>query len=222
MAPFDPSDDLFLEWIHGWALTRGVAPPTPHADGFRIAVGLPEQAARYVFPGPSTTIVELGATLTQPWVFIKAFATSAQLRALLPDTWRLEDLHTMMTCDARRFAGDGRVPDGYRLEVDDATAATRQAHVRIVAADGTLAASGHIALGTRLAIYDRILTEPAHQRRGLASALMHALQALAHDAGRHAGVLVATDAGRALYETLGWRLHSPWAGAVIPGPPAAG
>jgi GNAT superfamily N-acetyltransferase len=90
--------------------------------------------------------------------------------------------------------------------------------VRIAAPDGTLAASGHLALGDRRAIYDRIVTEPAHQRRGLGRAVMQALQALGRAHGRREGVLVATDAGRALYESLGWHLHSPWAGAVIPGP----
>jgi len=221
MTPIAPSDDLFLEWIHGWALTRGAPAPVAHADGFHISVGLPTQAGRYVFPGPSAAIGALGATLTAPWVYIKARATSGQLRALLPEAWRIEELHWMMACDERPFPGRPDVPDGYMLQVDDATAATRQGHVRVLSPDGGLAASGHVALGTRLAIYDRIVTEPAHQRRGLGRALMHALQALARDAGRPAGVLVATDAGRALYETLGWRVQSPWAGAVIPGPEAA-
>lgn len=72
----------------------------------------------------------------------------------------------------------------------------------------------------RFAIYDRIVTEPAHQRRGLGRAVMHALQAIARAHGRHANVLVASAQGRALYETLGWRLHAPWATAVIPGPDA--
>ncbi len=211
-------DDYFLAWIRGWALTREVDPPVPHADGFHIAVGLPRQAARYVFASPSPAIAELGESITQPWIYIKAYATSEQLRALLPDRWRIEELHYMMTCDARPFPGSGEVPAGYSVDVDDAAAATGRGHVRVVAPDGTLAASGHVALGERLAIYDRIVTEPAHQRRGLGRAVMHALQALARAHGRREGVLVATDQGRALYEAIGWRLHSPWAGAVIPGP----
>ena len=211
-------DEFFLAWIRGWALTREVEPPVAHADGFRIAVGLPRQAARHVFPRPSPAIADLGESITQPWVYIKACATSEQLRALLPDRWRIEDLHYMMTCEARPFPGSGDVPAGYCLEVDDAAAATRQGHVRVVAPDGTLAASGHVALDARLAIYDRIVTEQAHQRRGLGRAVMHVLQALARAHGRREGVLVATDQGRALYESLGWRVHSPWAGAVIPGP----
>jgi GNAT superfamily N-acetyltransferase len=212
--------EFFLAWIRGWALTREVAPPVAHADGFRITVGLARQAARYVFPGPSPAIAGLGESITQPWVYIKAFATSEQLRALLPDRWRIEDLHYMMTCDEQPFPGAGDVPQGYALVVEDTAAATGLGHVRITAPDGTVAASGHLALDVRLAIYDRIVTDPAHQRRGLGRAVMHALQALARTHGRREGVLVATDQGRALYETLGWRLLSPWAGAVIPGPDA--
>ena len=209
--------EIFMAWIRGWAHSREVPPPVPHADGFRIEVGLPLQAARYVFPHPSPALRELGRTVVQPWVFLKACATSEQLRELLPAHWRIEDQHWMMTCDARPFTGAAALPPGYVLRVDDDSARTGRAHVRIDAPDGTPAASGHIGLHDPLAIYDRIETGPAHQRRGLGRAVMHALQALAHAHGRHAGALVATDQGRCLYESLGWRLHAPWAGAVIPG-----
>jgi GNAT superfamily N-acetyltransferase len=123
----------------------------------------------------------------------------------------------MMTCDDAPLPGGAALAPGYALEIQDHGARTRRAHVRVLAADGSLAASGHIALDERLAIYDRIVTDPAHQRRGLGRAVMHALQALARAHGRHAGVLVATPEGRALYESLGWRVHAPWATAVILG-----
>ena len=124
----------------------------------------------------------------------------------------------MMVCDARPFPGGARVPDGYSLRIDEHGVSNGRGHVAVLASDGAVAASGHIALDRELAIYDRIVTDPAHQRRGLGRAVMHALQALARAHGRHAGVLVATDQGRQLYESLGWTMHAPWATAVIPGP----
>ena len=123
----------------------------------------------------------------------------------------------MMTCGDASFAGGGALAPGYALHVEDDAVRARQAHVHVHADDGSVAASGHLALDERFAIYDRIVTDPAHQRRGLGRAVMHALQALARAHGRHANVLVATAEGRALYESLGWRLHAPWATAVIPG-----
>ena len=216
--PDSPADDLFLAWIHGWAAARELAPPVPHGDGFHIVVGSARQAARYVFPRPSPTLAECGATIEAPWVFLKTRATPDDLRALLPGRWRIEPLHWMMTCDDRPFPGRRALPPGYVLQVDDDTARSACGHVHVRAPDGELAASGHVVLGERMAVYDRIATEPAHQRLGLGRAVMQSLQALAHAHGRHAGALVATDEGRALYETLGWQLHAPWAGAVIPGP----
>jgi len=209
--------EIFTAWSRGWAITREVAPPVPHADGLCIEVGMPRQLRRYVFPQASQALRTLGETVTEPWVFLKACATSDELRALLPPHWQVQDEHYLMTCDDRPFAGNGALAPGYSLQVDDAAAATRRAHVAVHAPDGALAASGHLALDERFAIYDRIVTEPAHQRRGLGRAVMHALQALARAHGRHANVLVATTQGRALYEMLGWRLHAPWATAVIPG-----
>jgi GNAT superfamily N-acetyltransferase len=214
----EPSFAIFAAWTRGWAITREVPPPMPHQDGFRIDVGQPLQAARYVFPHASPALGELGAAIVQPWVFLKACAGADELRALLPAHWQLQPDAFMMTCDDTPFPGGGALPAGYTLRVADEAARTRCAHVHVLAHDGGLAASGHLALDDRLAIFDRIGTEPAHQRRGLARAVMHALQALAHAHGRHAGVLVATPAGRALYASLGWRLHAPWATAVIPDP----
>jgi len=219
MMPAPTTDialDIFTAWIRGWAITREVAPPVAHRDGFRIDVGLPRQAARYVFPRPSPTLSELGESLRQPWVFLKACATTEELRALLPAPWQMQPDGFMMTCDSTRFSGSGALAPGYALHLDDDVVRTRRAHVRVVAPNGDLAASGHIVLTQGRAIYDRIVTEPAHQRRGLGSALMHALQGLAHAHGRPSGVLVATPDGRRLYESLGWRLHAPWATAVIP------
>ena len=218
MPSIDTHLDIFAAWSRGWAITREVPPPVPHADGLRIEVGLPRQARRYVFPRASQALHELGETIAQPWVFLKACATGDELRALLPARWEMQDDHFMMTSGDMSFDGSGAVAPGYTLQVEDDAARTRQAHVHVHAEDGSLAASGHLALDERFAIYDRIVTEPAHQRRGLGRAVMHALQALARAHGRHANVLVATTEGRALYESLGWRLHAPWATAVIPGP----
>ncbi len=212
--------DIFSSWARGWAITREVMPPVPHADGLHIHVGSPRQAGRYVFPQASPALRELGVSIAQPWVFLKACATSDELRALLPAQWVMQDDHFMMTCGDVPFAGGGAVAPGYTLQVEDDAVRTRQAHVQVHAGDGSLAAAGHLALDERFAIYDRIVTEPAHQRRGLGRAVMHALQAVARAHGRHANVLVASAQGRALYESLGWRLHAPWATAVIPGPDA--
>jgi GNAT superfamily N-acetyltransferase len=214
----EPSFAIFAAWTRGWAITREVPPPMPHQDGFRIDVGQPLQAARYVFPHASPALSELGVAIEQPWVFLKACAGADDLRARLPARWQMQPDAFMMTCDDTPFTGSGAVPSGCTLQVEDDTGRNRRARVQVLAADGSLAASGHLALDNRFAIYDRIRTEPAHQRRGLGRAVMHALQALAHAHGRHAGVLVATPAGRALYASLGWRLHAPWATAVIPGP----
>jgi len=216
------SPETFAAWSRGWAITRQVAPPIAHGDGLRIEVGLPTQLVRYVFPHPSAWLRELGQTITQPWIFLKACAEADQLRSLLPAHWEIQPDAFMMTCSDAPFAGKGALATGYSLQVTDEVVRARQAHVVVHADDGSLAASGHLALDERLAIYDRIVTAPEHQRRGLGRVVMHVLQTLAHRHGRHGGVLVATEQGRRLYETLGWVVHAPWASAVIPGAAQAG
>jgi GNAT superfamily N-acetyltransferase len=159
----------------------------------------------------------LGQEITQPWVFLKACATGDELRALLPPQWQLQREGFLMACGARPFAGRADLPPGYAMQVDE-SGPTRLAQVRVFAPDGALAARGRLALGEAFATYHDIVTEPSHQRRGLARAVMHALQRHGRAHGRAEGVLVASPQGRLLYESLGWRHHAPWSTAVILGP----
>jgi hypothetical protein len=55
------------------------------------------------------------------------------------------------------------------------------------------------------AVFDRIETQPAHRLQGLATYLMGTLEALVQEAGMAERLLVATEAGRPLYQRLGWR-----------------
>ncbi len=206
--------DIVQAWAQGWSANRQVAAPVAHANGWRIDVRLPQHLRRFLFPGLSPALAELGQRVETPWVFLKACATAEELRELLPRHWQLQADGFLMTCGAAPFPARP-VPAGYTLAV---TGDHRVVSVQVRAPDGSPAAAGFAALGDAWVAYDRIVTEPAHQRRGLGAAVMAALQARAHAQGRHAGVLVATPEGRQLYESLGWRLRSPWATAVIPGP----
>ena len=106
------------------------------------------------------------------------------------------------------------LPPSYRLETQ---ACSTSAHVFILTARGELAASGHGGTGIQAIVYDRIVVHPDHQRRGLGKAVMAALgTAQASPTLPH--LLVATAAGRELYQTLGWRVIAPYASASWIGP----
>ena len=77
-----------------------------------------------------------------------------------------------------------------------------------------LAASGYAAEYNGIFIFDRIIVEEAHRRRGLGKAMMAVLGAEQRSRATRR-VLVATDAGRALYSTLGWTVIAPYSTVVI-------
>ncbi|WP_346320326.1 GNAT family N-acetyltransferase [Chitinophaga sp. YIM B06452] len=75
-----------------------------------------------------------------------------------------------------------------------------------------------IAKNLTLGIYDRIETAPLHRRKGLATIVLKKLEDLAMSRAKTKGLLVATQAGKVLYEALGWKLYSAYTSIVIPEP----
>jgi GNAT superfamily N-acetyltransferase len=167
---------------------------------------------RFVFPALSDEIARLGRAIDEPFVYLKACAPAEALRRVLGRPWSVADPSYMMTLSVLERPRP-LAPQGYRLTIDGSPLRATAA----VEAGDTVVASGHVVVIDDLAIFDRILTHPDHQRRGLGTLVMTALGQAAGELKARRGALVATKAGRGLYESLGWRLHCLYASAVIPG-----
>jgi predicted GNAT family acetyltransferase len=115
-------------------------------------------------------------------------------------------------------ADEPSLPQGYVFDLDSRLPLTVAS---IKTSAGEIVASGRLGLvgGVvgRLAVFDRIRTHDDHRRRGLARALMTKLGNIALANGVARAALVATPDGRLLYSALGWRLHSLYTTALIPG-----
>lgn len=205
--------DVVQTWVKGWTMTRQVPPPVFENGAYRIEVGLSDQI-RHVFPACSQHVRQHAETINEPFVFLKVCAPPEFVRPHLPPRWRVDTLGYMMLLSGTMHDGTEALPDGYSFSSRElGTAGTL---LNILDADGEVAATGRIAFPGDLAIYDRIRTHENHRRKGLGRTIMKKLEALSEERGLRRAVLVATPDGRALYETLGWRLHSLYTTAVIP------
>ncbi|NSC22104.1 GNAT family N-acetyltransferase [Streptomyces albus subsp. chlorinus] len=156
-----------------------------------------------------------GVTVPETWIMV--FAEPDEVAAWLPHGWQVDHGETghLMTADltlagpgtghGRAVGGPDALPDGYARTVETRDGVTL---VRIDDAAGEPAARGQMAVRDGAAVMDRISTEEAHRRRGLGSVVMRTLADRAVAAGATLGLLGATPQGRALYETLGWRVRS--------------
>lgn len=204
------AQEFLAGWLAARSIARGLPLPVPDHGGLRVDTGSEDEVRRYVFAGPSPEIRELALSITVPRVFIKMCGHGEQLLDLVPPGWELQPGGYLMTHGGSRDAQPD-LPAEYRLEL---VTENHTSVARIFAADGDLAASGYAAEYGGVFIFDRIITEDAHQRRGLGRAVMAALGSTqCSDAARR--LLVATDAGRALYSTLGWTVLSPFSTVVI-------
>ena len=201
---------LLHAWLAGRSLARGLPAPVADHGGFRVDTRSDTETCRWVFAAPSPGITALARTIEGPGQLIKLCGTKDALRALLPGAWELHPCGYFL--QAGEWPAATRVAEGYRCSI--ATGGP-VAHVTIRDATGALAASGFAAGTADAYVYDRIVTAPEHRRKGLAGAVMAALRAARTDT-HQPELLVATEAGRHLYERLGWRLLSPYATASRP------
>ena len=211
MAEVTADPELIATWLKGWALAHETPLPTPCGNGWRVEVGLPDQKARYVFAAPEPAFWRLAEMITEPLVYLKVCAPHDEIKHLFPPRWATEHRGFMMTREGPPLPSR-LLPDGYRL-----TLAERPAGLTctILDEDDSHAASGSLVLADDMAVYDRIRTDDAHRRRGLASVIMTTLQQAAYDRGRRRDMLCASHMGRPLYESLGWQVHSLYTSAVI-------
>ena len=202
---------LLERWLTGWSLARGLPLPQPCGEGLVVEVGWPEQVRRHVFVDAGQALQECAAHIHEPFIYLKAAVAPEQLRRDLPAPWQIESPRYLMSCPTA-MARISALPAGYGATVASEHGASV---IRFADATGQTAAIGRVVQHQGSAVFDRIETHEAHRRRGLATAVMGALDAVAAEAGVSERLLVASEAGRALYSRLGWRVLAPYSTAVL-------
>ena len=198
-------------WVTGLALARRGPAPVEVPWGLRVDTGRSRERVRHVLLRTDEAAVRAAAAgaADVPYTWIKAFVAPGQVAAWLGPAWQSGGPEFLMTADLRGSAP--QVPGGYAVSAETGDGVT---HVRVHTADGEVAAAGYAAVVGAVAVIDRVATDPAHQRRGLGTLVMRALAVSAVEAGARTAVLTATVEGRALYESLGWRMCAQLANFV--------
>ncbi|WP_332876926.1 GNAT family N-acetyltransferase [Massilia sp. S19_KUP03_FR1] len=204
--------DLLQRWLTGWSRSRGLPLPRHEGGGQRVDVDWPDQQRRHVFADAGAALRACADAIHDPFIYVKAAVDCATLRAALPERWSIEEQRYLMT-------HSGPMQSAAALPADYTTLLTVEhaAYViDVIDGAGAVAASGRVTLNAGTAVFDRISTDAAHRRLGLATAVMLSLDRLATQAASTERLLVATEMGAALYTHLGWRILAPFATAFLP------
>lgn len=196
-------------WLRARSVARSLPQPVDDSGGLRLDTGSSIEARRYVFAALGDNVRLLAACIASPRVFIKVCTSNEELAALLPAHWEVGQQRFLMTTRTVS-AAPPRLPGGYTLHRSKEGPVTS---VRVVTTAGSVAAQGFSATFNNFHIYDRIETSAPHRRRGLGRAVMQALSPTVDIEPVH--VLVATSAGKRLYDTLGWLTVSPYSTAEL-------
>lgn len=199
---------LYLQaWLAARSVARGLPRPVAEFGGYRVDTCAEDEIARWVFPTISDGFHDLVQSIRQPGYLVKLCDGPEQMRKVLPPNWELHEPGYFMKTVS--------TPSELRLASGYTTRSFRSGSVIkaiILAASGEVAASGYAADTRAAFVYDRIVTEEGHRRRGLASHLINVLHSARSDP-EAPQLLVATPQGRSLYSALGWELLSPYSTA---------
>lgn len=185
--------------------------PVADHGGWRVDTQQAHELRRYVFARPDEGMRVLAESIDASRVYLKLCGSEEEMRPLLTPRWQFDERRFVMTGEAFESRGVN-LAAGYSLQLYRSGATV---NARIVTSSGVLAASGYAAEVGGVFIYDQINTAEAHRRRGLASCVMQALRSTRR-AADSTQILVATEAGQRLYESLGWRTGSLYTTAHIP------
>lgn len=194
--------EAFLErWVAGWAASRKL-PIRRDGDAWHVRVGSETRHEEYFVAEPSATealrLTNLVALRSTSWLTV-AGAVEHGVLAAFGALDRLARVETLMDAPL----GSTTMPEDVRVDADGDVA-----HVRIEV-DGVLAARGQVAVRGGDAVVDRIETVEGFRRRGLGRRVVEGLSAWAAERGADTGLLLASEQGRALYRSMGWRDVAP-------------
>lgn len=206
------SSDIIEKWLTAWSLSRNLPMPVKFKSGFKVDVGLDNQKTRYVFPELNEDFIQLSKSIDERLVFLKVCASPEEIKKVVSEKWTIQPQGYMMSCFHKMNFRDDNLSSDYRLEFDNYNSTYV---VKIITQDNETASIGRVVIVDDLSVYDRILTDNQHQRKGLASFLMKELEKIAISHGVFKNLLVATEEGKLLYQSLGWEMYSLYTSIVI-------
>lgn len=197
---------LLEVWVTGWAGCRGY---DTRMEGRFPAVLTADQTGdwQYFAYEPSEAeFAELAAkTAESPNRILTVLTNDVARYHHLAETQRMyvtSASQTMMVVDMEtQDAEDPWLSDD---DLELSTSESNGVHFAVVHSGDRVAASGRVSVVDGTAVFDRIITEPDFQRRGLGSFIMKALAAQAFEHDVRVGLLLASLDGQKLYSHLGW------------------
>ena len=207
------SSEIVENWLKAWSISRELPLPVKFKSGLKVDLGLEKQKTRYVFTELNTDFIQLSKDIDESWVFLKVCASPSEVKRHISKKWIVQPQGYMMSCFHPMTIPNIRLHNDYKLETTNYNSTFV---IKIVTHKGEVASTGRLILVDQMAVYDRILTDDNHKRKGLATFLMKELEKIALSKGISKNFLVATEEGKPLYQSLGWKLYSLYTSIVIP------
>lgn len=198
---------LLEVWVAGWAGCRGYETRREGRFPAALRADTTREWEFFAFDPNDSEFADLAAKTAEVPARILTILTNDAARyiSLAPKHGLnvTSASQTMMIVDMETQDSEDPWLSDDDLKLD--TSKDNGVHHAVVHAGEKIAASGQVFVVGHTAIFDKIVTDPAYQRRGLGSFIMKALAAKAFEHDVDSGLLLASLDGQKLYSHLGWR-----------------
>jgi GNAT superfamily N-acetyltransferase len=205
-AMVEDTSHLLDVWVAGWAGCRGYETGREGRFPAVLRADTTHEWEYFACDPSEAEFVELAAKTAEAPARILTILTNDEARytslAAQHGLNLTSATQTMMIVDMEtQDAEDPWLPDDDLRWVPSTADGV---HHAVVYAGDEIAASGRVFVADHTAVFDKIVTEPGFQRRGLGSFIMRALTAQAFEHDVESGLLLASLDGQQLYSHLGW------------------
>lgn len=190
-------DTFWQHWIAGWVIARQIKSWQPIENGYCFVLNDGKREREWLLFSPENLMDRLAAVSNRDYCCV----SGVDPHFVLPAGWKSNMTADMMICEHLTVEPIS-LPEDFSLESEESE---NRVALKVFNAQRELVCEGKAGFTQGFVVYDYIGTEPPFRRQGFGTLIMALLTAKAAERGISQGLLCASEMGKLLYLTLGWR-----------------
>ncbi|QIM62384.1 hypothetical protein A1D29_03215 [Pasteurellaceae bacterium Orientalotternb1] len=184
-------------WIHGWSIVREIDHLQPIENGYCFSLNDGKRELEWLLFSPDNLAETLPKVSNRDYFCISGIDE----HFIVPQGWYSNMTADMMICENLPQQAV-TLPENFTIESNERE---NRVVLKVFNAEQQRVCQGQAGFYNGFIVYDSIATEPPFRRQGFGTLIMALLTEKAVKRGISKGLLCASEMGKPLYLSLGWK-----------------